>query len=55
MSRICNFYRIDENVIDPCLLDCVAQAVCGVNIDAARDTRSVAKPACFLHKYRFSL
>ena len=33
--------RIDQAVIDPCLLDCVGHAVCGVDIDAARDTRLV--------------
>lgn len=31
--------RMDDNVIEPCLLDAVGHAVCGVNIDAARDTR----------------
>ena len=32
--------KMEETVIEPCLLDCVGHAACGVDIGAARDANS---------------
>ena len=34
-----SFFSIDDKIIEPCLLDCVGQAVFGVQFDKTDDVR----------------